>query len=168
MKHFLIIFTLMLYFTIIYGQSRYEYRYEPFVEKPGSCPPPLPVDICSQSCFSDSHCLGIGKCCPTNCGGFVCTKPVTMRKTSKEKPGSCPAIPKGRWICSSTCSVDSDCRSTMKCCKNRCGAMACQKPDIQESMDIPVIPLPEDSYDISRNVNPRVNPNNYPSIDILY
>lgn len=50
----------------------------------------------------------------------------------------------------------------MKCCKNRCGAMACQKPDIQESMDIPVIPLPEDSYDISRNVNSRVNPNNYP------
>lgn len=75
-----------------------------------------------------------------------------------EKPGSCPAIPKGRWICSSTCSVDSDCRGTMKCCKNRCGAMACQKPDIQESIDIP---LSEDSY-ISRNVNPRVNPNNYP------
>ena len=51
------------------------FRYD--FEKPGSCPPPLPVRICSQSCFSDAQCSDIGKCCPTNCGGFICTRPVT-------------------------------------------------------------------------------------------
>ncbi|XP_034191344.1 antileukoproteinase [Osmia lignaria lignaria] len=163
MKLLLAIFVLTLASTRTLGQS----RYEPFAEKPGSCPPALPVQICSQSCFSDSHCLGIGKCCPTNCGGFVCSKPVTMRQPiSKEKPGSCPAVPKGRWVCSPTCSVDSDCRGTLKCCKNRCGALACQKPDIEivESLEIPVVPLPEESFNVPRNpyLNYPRDPSSYP------
>ncbi|XP_043250010.1 WAP four-disulfide core domain protein 2-like [Colletes gigas] len=157
-------FVLTLALAAAVGQS----RYEPFAEKPGSCPPALPVQICSQSCFSDSHCEGIGKCCSTNCGGTVCSKPVTMRQpVSAEKPGSCPAVPRGRWVCSPTCSVDNDCRGTLKCCKNRCGALACQKPDVEvvESVDIPVVPLPEDPYNVPRNPynvprNPYTPPRN--------
>ncbi|XP_054001935.1 WAP four-disulfide core domain protein 2-like [Hylaeus anthracinus] len=155
-----VVFAVML--AIGFGQS----RNEPFAEKPGSCPPALPVQICSQSCFSDSHCQGIGKCCSTSCGGTVCSRPVTMRQTvSPEKPGSCPAEPKGRWVCSPTCSVDSDCRGTSKCCKNRCGALACQKPDVEliESVDFSVVPLPENRYNVPRNpYNVPRNPYNVP------
>ncbi|XP_076278882.1 WAP four-disulfide core domain protein 2 isoform X2 [Lasioglossum baleicum] len=170
----LLLVTLLLTLTLAgtYGQV----RYEPFGEKPGSCPPALPVQICSQSCSSDSHCLGIGKCCSTTCGGFVCSKPVTMRQPNRqEKPGSCPAVPKGRWVCSPTCSVDNDCRGTLKCCKNRCGALACQKPDLEvvESVELPVPDItlpknpnnfPSNPYEVNRNPYeiPR-NPNSYPS-----
>lgn len=61
---------------------------------------------------------------------------------SAEKPGSCPAVATGRWVCASTCKGDSDCRGNLKCCKNRCGAMACQKPEVEvaESVEIPVQP----------------------------
>ncbi|XP_043522300.1 waprin-Phi1-like isoform X1 [Frieseomelitta varia] len=158
MKLLSIVLVLMLSLATTLGQFRYDF------EKPGSCPPPLPVQICSQSCFSDAQCSDIGKCCPTNCGGFICTKPVTkVEAVSREKPGSCPAEPKGRWVCSSTCSVDNHCRGTLKCCKNRCGALACQKPDVEviESLDIPLVPV-DDSYNNPRNPysNPR-DPSNY-------
>ncbi|XP_033332443.1 WAP four-disulfide core domain protein 2 [Megalopta genalis] len=142
MKLWLVLLSIMLTATV--G----EMRYEPFTEKSGSCPPPLPVQICSQSCFTDGHCLGIGKCCPTICGGTVCSKPVTMRaENPREKAGYCPAVPKGRWVCSPTCNIDSDCRGSLKCCRNRCGALTCQKPDLEvlESDE-----LPEDS-NIFRN-----------------
>ncbi|XP_017794951.1 PREDICTED: perlwapin-like isoform X2 [Habropoda laboriosa] len=158
MKLLPVTFTLTLVLATSHAQS----RYEPFAEKPGSCPPALPVQICTQSCFSDSHCSGIGKCCPTNCGGFVCSKPVTMRQTNVA--GSCPAVPKGRWVCSPTCSVDTDCKGTLKCCKNRCGALACQKPDVEviESLDIPVS-MPEDPYNVPRNpYDVNRNPYNVP------
>ncbi|XP_076753812.1 antileukoproteinase [Xylocopa sonorina] len=160
-------FALALALTTTVGQS----RYEPFAQKKGSCPPPIPVQICTQSCFSDSHCSGIGKCCPTNCGGFICAKPVTMRKEAATvKPGSCPAIPKGRWVCSPTCTVDSDCRGSLKCCKNRCGALACQKPEVEEVEDAdfpePVAVPEEPSYMNSRNPfiygrNRSYNPYNF-------
>ncbi|XP_078050936.1 WAP four-disulfide core domain protein 2 [Augochlora pura] len=151
MKLLLVTLAITLTVTGTYGQA----RYEPFAEKSGSCPPALPVQICSQSCYSDAHCLGIGKCCPTNCGGTVCSKPVTMRqKNPQEKAGSCPAVPTGRWVCSPTCSVDSDCRGTLKCCRNRCGALACQKPDVEavESGGFPVASFPENP-NIFRNPN---------------
>lgn len=122
-------------------------RYNPFAQKPGSCPPALPVNICESSCYSDSYCVGNEKCCPTECGGSICSKPVTM-STSKEKPGICPRVPRGRWVCSSTCTYDSDCRANFKCCANRCGALACMKPEdfeIFESVEIPVAPVEEDS-----------------------
>ncbi|CAK9797323.1 unnamed protein product [Anthophora plagiata] len=160
MKLLLMTFILISVLATSHGQS----RYGPVDEKSGSCPPALPVQICSQACFSDSHCLGIGKCCPTNCGGFVCSKPVTMRQTdTREKPGSCPAVPKGRWVCSPTCSVDTDCRGTLKCCKNRCGALTCQKVDVEvvESPDIPIVPLPEDPYNVPRNPSNNVERNPY-------
>lgn len=48
--------------------------------KVGDCPPPTPVDVCYQQCFSDIHCEGTHKCCPTQCGGQVCTRPVTERR----------------------------------------------------------------------------------------
>ncbi|XP_015589777.1 waprin-Phi1 [Cephus cinctus] len=121
-----------------------DYNY--YSRKPGSCPPALPVQICSKSCVVDEQCQGIGKCCPTSCGGFVCSRPVTMRNpTMKEKSGSCPTVPTGRWICSPTCSTDGDCRGARKCCKNRCGALTCQKPEIEAPV-----------YDYNTN-----NPNRY-------
>ncbi|XP_043271571.1 waprin-Phi1-like [Venturia canescens] len=129
-----------------------------YAEKPGSCPPPLFVDTCTRSCYVDGHCQGIAKCCPTSCGGTVCSRPVTMRNEARlEKPGSCPSVPTGRWVCSSTCSFDSDCRGTNKCCKNRCGAFACQKPSVEviESIEIPYNPQPE----ISPNDVPNGNNN---------
>lgn len=137
---------LLVIWTCALAVALGQHRYEPFVEKPGSCPPPLPVQICTQSCFSDSQCLGIGKCCPTNCGGSVCAKPVTTRQqtTSPEKSGNCPAIPKGRWVCSPTCTVDGDCKGKLKCCINRCGAMACQPPEQAESSENP----PEESNNV--------------------
>lgn len=162
MKTIIATFTLLTLFLVSDAQN----RYEPFAEKPGSCPPALPVQICTRSCYADSHCLGIGKCCPTNCGGAVCSRPVTMRQpVPTEKPGSCPAVPTGRWICSPTCRDDSDCRGNSKCCKNRCGALTCQKPDIEviESVNIPVVPLPDNRYDFPGNLNSypyyRVNNN---------
>ncbi|XP_025074356.1 waprin-Phi1-like [Pogonomyrmex barbatus] len=123
--------------SITKAQTRY-------ATKPGSCPPALPVRFCGRSCYIDAHCEGIGKCCPTQCGGSICSMPVTMTgPTATEKPGSCPSTPTGRWVCTSTCSNDSHCKGNLKCCKNRCGARACQKPEIEvvESMEIPVNPI---------------------------
>ncbi|XP_012268054.2 waprin-Phi1-like [Athalia rosae] len=111
-----------------------------YAEKSGSCPPPLPVEICTQACYVDGHCQGNGKCCPTSCGGTICSRPVTMRKpVPVVKRGSCSAIPTGRWVCTPTCSSDGDCPGVRKCCKNRCGAMVCQKPEaeVMASMEIP-------------------------------
>lgn len=48
--------------------------------KPGSCPPALPVQSCGHSCYDDSHCEGIGKCCRTQCGGSICSMPVTVAR----------------------------------------------------------------------------------------
>ncbi|XP_015432738.1 PREDICTED: WAP four-disulfide core domain protein 2-like isoform X2 [Dufourea novaeangliae] len=164
MKSLLVTLALSLILATSYGQS----RYEPFAEKPGSCPPAVSVQICTRVCSSDSDCLGIAKCCSTTCEGKVCSMPVTMRQANhREKPGSCPAVPKGRWVCTPTCSVDNDCRGNLKCCKNRCGALACQKPDIEvvESVEIPVVPLPEDPNNSPRNPyetprNPYETPRN--------
>ncbi|KAG5336534.1 WAP1 protein, partial [Acromyrmex charruanus] len=110
--------------TIAKTQNRY-------ATKPGSCPPALPVQFCGRSCYVDEHCAGNGKCCQTRCGGSICSMPVTMTRSQTEKPGSCPSVPTGRWVCTSTCNSDNDCKGTLKCCKNRCGALACQKPEIQ-------------------------------------
>ncbi|KZC10758.1 WAP four-disulfide core domain protein 2 [Dufourea novaeangliae] len=158
MKSLLVTLALSLILATSYGQS----RYEPFAEKPGSCPPAVSVQICTRVCSSDSDCLGIAKCCSTTCEGKVCSMPVTMRQANhREKPGSCPAVPKGRWVCTPTCSVDNDCRGNLKCCKNRCGALACQKPDI-EVVENPY-DTPRNPYETPRNPynNPR-DPNSYP------
>lgn len=58
----------------VYGQSQYD------SVKPGDCPPPTQVEICHRACTQDNHCADIGKCCPTSCGGSVCTHPVTKAK----------------------------------------------------------------------------------------
>ncbi|XP_017785622.1 PREDICTED: WAP four-disulfide core domain protein 2-like [Nicrophorus vespilloides] len=99
--------------------------------KPGDCPPPVGSGICAYTCSTDSQCDGATKCCRTACGGTICTMPVTARqpKLLSEKKGSCPARPTGPWVCSSRCAFDGDCRGSKKCCKNRCGAMACTKPE---------------------------------------
>lgn len=52
-----------------------------YMEKPGSCPPALPIQFCGRSCYVDAHCAGIGKCCPTQCGGAICSMPVTTRQS---------------------------------------------------------------------------------------
>ncbi|XP_076642588.1 antileukoproteinase [Halictus rubicundus] len=180
----LLLVTLLI--TLTLAGTHGQIRYEPLAEKPGSCPPSLTVQICSETCLSDSDCLGAGKCCSTNCGGFICSRPVTMRPRNRQvKPGSCPAVPKGRWVCSPTCSSDGDCRGTRKCCKNRCGALACQEPDVEkvESVDMSVVPLPGrpnnfprnpyytsmNPYNVNRNPYeiPR-NPNNYPFFNYNY
>lgn len=45
------------------------------------------------------------------------------------KAGRCPETPTGPWVCSSACRIDGDCRGRSKCCRNRCGAFACTKPE---------------------------------------
>lgn len=45
------------------------------------------------------------------------------------KKGRCPEEPRGAWVCSDTCTGDSDCPRTLKCCPNRCGALKCQRPE---------------------------------------
>lgn len=59
-----------------------------------------------------------------------------------EKLGSCPLVPTGRWVCTSTCNDDNDCRGKLKCCKGRCGALICQEPvdEVIESVENPVAP----------------------------
>ncbi|XP_063906437.1 WAP four-disulfide core domain protein 2-like [Zophobas morio] len=119
-KQIFVVFSLIL---LVYGQNG------PI--KAGDCPPLSDVGVCEVNCFSDTHCMGPMKCCPTACGGTFCAKPVTMRRAQiQEKPGFCPESPMGPWVCSSRCALDSDCRGTKKCCRNRCGAMACTKPEV--------------------------------------
>ncbi|KOB66774.1 putative WAP four-disulfide core domain 2 isoform 1, partial [Operophtera brumata] len=81
----------------------------------GSCPPTLPVDQCNPTCGPDISCEGKQLCCPTACGG------------------RCPEYPGGAWICTHTCTGDSDCPRALKCCPNRCGAMACKRPDLEDT-----------------------------------
>ena len=56
--------------------------------KLGSCPPLLPVQVCTRGCLMDNNCLGISKCCPTSCGGSVCSSPVTTRRPTLDKIGT--------------------------------------------------------------------------------
>lgn len=98
-------------------------------KKPGTCPSGAnDIGICALTCFEDFECRGTSKCCRTACGGSACVPPVTQTVSSSVKPGRCPA-PSGPWVCSSRCSNDSDCRGKQKCCKNRCGALACMKAE---------------------------------------
>ncbi|KAF2894491.1 hypothetical protein ILUMI_11691 [Ignelater luminosus] len=99
--------------------------------KPGTCPPPANVGVCALTCMQDNQCAGNAKCCRTSCGGSICARPVLPPppQTDREKPGTCPEQPEGPWVCSSRCSKDADCRGAKKCCKNRCGAMACMKAE---------------------------------------
>lgn len=48
--------------------------------KDGDCPPPTEIQVCDASCDLDFQCTGAEKCCPTSCGGTVCTKAITARK----------------------------------------------------------------------------------------
>ncbi|CAH1647284.1 unnamed protein product [Spodoptera littoralis] len=104
-------------------------------DKTGSCPPSLPVDICDETCLSEIPCSKPKQlCCPTACGGAICVDAMTHRnKVDEVKPGLCPEKPRGPWICTNMCTSDSDCRRVLKCCPNRCGAFACQKPDAPPS-----------------------------------
>ncbi|KAI4491031.1 hypothetical protein M0802_010534 [Mischocyttarus mexicanus] len=98
--------------------------------KPGACPPRTPFNIRTNLCNDDMDCRGPGKCCLTNYSGKICVMPIT-EIINIVKQGSCPVIPTGRWICASTCRSDGDCRGIKKCCKNRCGALACQNPEVE-------------------------------------
>ncbi|CAH0407479.1 unnamed protein product [Chilo suppressalis] len=48
------------------------------------------------------------------------------------KKGRCPEYPHGVWVCTHSCTGDSDCPRTLKCCPNRCGALTCQRPESDE------------------------------------
>lgn len=54
-------------------------NYSSAQNKAGDCPPLLQYNICTNSCYSDTECKGIFKCCPTTCGGAVCIRPVVMK-----------------------------------------------------------------------------------------
>jgi len=98
-------------------------------KKEGVCPPLLPRRVCWDTCNSDQDCPGGIKCCGTECGGRVCSRPVTAPKNPRMvKPGLCPDVPVGPWFCSNMCSSDGDCRGKTKCCKNKCGAKGCYPP----------------------------------------
>lgn len=48
--------------------------------KSGSCPPAAELSYtCDNLCTSDLFCLNDRKCCPTSCGGHVCTKPSSSK-----------------------------------------------------------------------------------------
>ncbi|XP_075211074.1 antileukoproteinase-like [Lycorma delicatula] len=95
-----------------------------------SCPPATVIDICDYQCNSDNECGGGSlKCCPTACGGTFCVLPVSARRNMNlVKPGFCPEVPKGPWVCANRCTNDGDCVGRAKCCQNRCGALACMLP----------------------------------------
>ncbi|XP_059049741.1 waprin-Phi1-like [Achroia grisella] len=99
----------------------------------GSCPPTLPVDICEGQCSLSRPCDGSQLCCPTACGGSMCVDAMTRRHfVNFVKKGRCPEFPRGVWVCTHTCTGDSDCPRALKCCPNRCGALTCQKPEADE------------------------------------
>ncbi|XP_063234465.1 omwaprin-b-like [Bacillus rossius redtenbacheri] len=104
-------------------------RSQLLLQKPGACSPPSVLQVCWKTCLSDFDCPARDKCCPTSCGGSACSRPVSVRKpVAMAKPGACPLKPSGPWVCASRCSGDWDCRGDAKCCRNRCGALACQRP----------------------------------------
>ncbi|XP_015189094.1 PREDICTED: WAP four-disulfide core domain protein 3-like [Polistes dominula] len=98
--------------------------------KPGACPPRTPFNIRRNLCNADTDCRGAEKCCLTSYNGRICVMPIT-ETINIVKRGNCPVRPTGRWICTSTCRSDGDCRGIKKCCKNRCGALACQNPEVE-------------------------------------
>ncbi|XP_018323209.1 WAP four-disulfide core domain protein 2-like [Agrilus planipennis] len=119
-RRLLLSFTALLFFVVVCE-----------CKKPGTCPPILYSSVCKHTCLSDYECPGRMLCCRTFCGGSLCNPPVSRRVQAPlgVKPGTCPSKPRGRWICSSRCSTDRDCGGNKKCCKNRCGARACMKPE---------------------------------------
>ncbi|XP_051156091.1 waprin-Phi1-like [Leptopilina boulardi] len=147
--------------TVTYAQMYGSYNPRP---KIGSCAPPLAVNVCSRSCYWDNQCLGIEKCCPTSCGGSVCSRPVTTRNPSTIgtiKSGVCPTSSNERWICSSTCIDDSDCPENKKCCKTRCGGNICKKPQITEEEKIHTNDIDVYSNSIPFDNNNNNNNNNF-------
>uniref|UniRef100_T1HUX6 WAP domain-containing protein n=1 Tax=Rhodnius prolixus TaxID=13249 RepID=T1HUX6_RHOPR len=101
-----------------------------------TCPPPTLIPVCRITCKTDTECADLENemCCPTACGGSLCQRAVTLKVREQGlKPGTCPKSPSGPWICSNMCSTDSDCHRKDKCCPNRCGAMVCQKPELDVS-----------------------------------
>ncbi|XP_041970439.1 WAP four-disulfide core domain protein 2-like [Aricia agestis] len=100
----------------------------------GSCPPTLSVDVCDAQCGPQHKCQNSTQlCCPTDCGGAMCVDAMTERHfVNLIKPGNCPEHPRGVWICSHMCTGDSDCPRALKCCTNRCGALTCQKPEMDD------------------------------------
>ncbi|KAF4525958.1 hypothetical protein B566_EDAN000749 [Ephemera danica] len=101
--------------------------------KPGACSPPIGVGVCIAECDGDSACRGDFKCCPTLCGGRVCSRAVTaLIGPTANTAGACPKPDDhpGAWICNSLCDADVACRAGEKCCENTCGAMVCTALDI--------------------------------------
>ncbi|KAL4720382.1 hypothetical protein ACJJTC_013569, partial [Scirpophaga incertulas] len=105
----------------------------------GSCPPSLPVDVCEATCGPTAPCSNATQlCCPTACGGAMCVDPVTQRHfVTLVKNGRCPEYPRGAWVCTHTCTSDSDCPRLLKCCSNRCGALTCQRPEADTDVTTP-------------------------------
>ncbi|XP_075971975.1 uncharacterized protein LOC142973837 [Anticarsia gemmatalis] len=97
----------------------------------GSCPETLPVDICGAACGPQIPCKDNKLCCPTACGRSMCVDPMTERHlVDYVRPGNCPKIPRGGWESGThTCTSDSDCPWSLKCCTNNCGAQTCQRPE---------------------------------------
>lgn len=113
------VFCLVFLCSVVHGKS-------------GSCPPTLSVDICEAACGPRSQtCPSSQLCCPTSCGGSMCVDPVTARHfVNFVKSGKCPSIPRGAWVCTDSCTGDYDCPKSLKCCTNRCGALSCQRPEL--------------------------------------
>ncbi|XP_049870018.1 WAP four-disulfide core domain protein 2-like [Pectinophora gossypiella] len=104
----------------------------------GSCPPTLTVDLCDPACGPSKPCNETQLCCPTACGGSMCVDPVSERHVvTLVKAGHCPENPQGVWVCAHSCTGDSDCPRTLKCCHNRCGALRCMKPEYHEDNTVP-------------------------------
>ncbi|PVD28969.1 hypothetical protein C0Q70_11566 [Pomacea canaliculata] len=60
---------------------------------------------------------------PNDAYSLCCPAPV--------KSGQCPVLPPdSSGICASNCQSDSDCDDDLKCCRNPCGALTCQSPDV--------------------------------------
>lgn len=92
------------------------------------------------------------------------------------KKGRCPDNARGAWICTDSCTGDSDCVRTLKCCRNRCGALTCLKPDPEAETTVPtpttlapVVPAPHISEEAGSNWGrPTFNPMDpfFPSVPI--
>ncbi|XP_060550277.1 balbiani ring protein 3-like [Pantherophis guttatus] len=93
----------------------------PDINKPGTCPTPLPAEdavSCRKYCSNDASCPGSERCCATPCGRQECEIP------RENLPGYCPVLllpPSTGDVCFPNCTNDLDCNHGVnfpwkKCC----------------------------------------------------
>ncbi|XP_025099229.1 WAP four-disulfide core domain protein 2-like isoform X1 [Pomacea canaliculata] len=85
---------------------------------------------------------------PNDAYSLCCPAPV--------KSGQCPVLPPdSSGICASNCQSDSDCDDDLKCCRNPCGALTCQSPDVTTAVTCELVDCQPDKICIDTPTGPE-------------